>query len=185
MNHPFEFIPPHLLRLMTEGCVLWFYDNYRSRQEMAKQGEQFWIEDGELYTKTVRMFQSKDIINGEKARCRLESELGQYREVDVEFVVGEHSFRYMNCERLDKSLQEEFRRKYQIPFLPATHSYYDLIDEINPHKAISFHKRKVTKLDAFDAKKSKIAVFSWLLKKYPNAVIIPEFGIGGGGYLYY
>lgn len=176
------FIPPHLLRLMNEGYILWFYNNYRSRRETTKEGEQFWVEDDVLCTKSIGMYKSKEIFKGEKARYRFESELGQYREVDVEFVVGEHSFRYMNCERLDKSLQEEFRRKYQVPFLPATHSYYDLIDEITPYKAISFHKRKVAKVNAFDAKKSKIAVFSWLLKKYPNAVIIPEFGIGGGGW---
>lgn len=177
-----DYIPPHLLRLMGEGYILWFHDNYRSRRDMAKAGEQFWIENGELCTKTVRMYKSKEISKGDKARYQLESELGQYRHVDVDFTLGDHSFRYMNYERLDKTLKEEFRRKFQIPFLPDTHSYYDLIDEIQPTKAISFHKRKVAKLDAFDAKKSKIAVFAWLLKKYPNAIIIPEFGIGGGGW---
>lgn len=175
-------IPPHLYRLMCEGYILWFYNNYRSHRTMTKEGEQFWIEDGVLHTKSIGMYKSKEIIKGEKAHYRFESELGQYQHSDVEFTIGEYSFRYTNHERLEKTLPEEFRRKLRIPFLPATHSYYDLIDDITQMKAISFHKRKIAKVDAFDAKKSKIAVFGWLLKKYPSAVIIPEFGIGGGGW---
>lgn len=149
---------------------------------MTKEGEQFWIEDGVLHTKSIGMYKSKEITKGERALYRFESELGQYQHSDAEFTIGDYTFRYSNHGRLEKTLQEEFRRKLHIPFLPDTHSYYDLIDEITAMKAISFHKRKVAKVDAFDAKKAKIAVFGWLLKKYPNSVIIPEFGIGGGGW---
>lgn len=111
-----ELIPPHLHSLMSEGYVLWFHDNFRSRREMAKAGEQFWIEDGELYTKTVRMYKSKEISKGDKARYQFESELEQYRHVDVDFTLGDHSFRYMNYERLDKTLKEEFRRNFKSLF---------------------------------------------------------------------
>lgn len=175
-------IPPHLLRLMNDGYILWFYNNYRSRRTFVKEGEQFWIIDGVLHTKSIGMYKSKEITIGDRALYRLESELGQYQHSEVEFTIGDYSFRYSNHERLEKTLQEEFRRKLCIPFLPATHSYYDLIDEILPMKAISFHKPRVVKTEAFDAKKAKISVFGWLLKKYPDAVIIPEFGIGGGGW---
>lgn len=150
---------------------------------MAKEGEQFWIEDGELCHKTVRMFKSKEVSRGEKALRRFERELEAYlNKADVEFSIGDFSFRYINVERYGKTLKEELRQRLQIPFLPDTHSYYDLIDDIAPLTLISFHKRKIPKAEAFDAKKAKVSVFGWLLKKYPQAVIIPEFGIGGGSY---
>lgn len=178
-----NFIPPHLLRLMNDGYVVWFYDNYRTRRDMAKEGEQFWIENGELHHKTVRMFKSKEISKGERAERKFKSELSTYgSESNVELTVGNETFRWINIERFGKTFEEEFRKRYQIPFLPETHSYYDLIDHISPTTVISLHKRKITKPEAFDAKKAKISVFGWLLKKYPNSVIIPEFGIGGGGW---
>jgi hypothetical protein len=178
-----SFIPTHILRLLKEGYVVWFHDNYRSRSDSPKQGEQFWIEDSEFCHKTVRMYKSKEITKGSQAQRKFESELSSYSsESNVELTVGNDSFRWINIERMGKSLREELRKRYRIPYLPDTHSYYDIIDDISPTTVISFHKRKIAKIDAFDAKKSKIAVFGWLLKKYPNSVIIPEFGIGGGGW---
>lgn len=176
-------IPPHLLRLMGEGYVLWFHDNYRSRSNSPKQGEQFWIENGELHHKTVRMFKSKEISKGERAQRKFESELSTYSsESNVELTVGDETFRWINIERFGKTLREELRKRLRIPYLPDTHSYYDIIDNISPTTIISFHKRKIAKTEAFDAKKAKVSVFGWLLKKHPNSVIIPEFGIGGGGW---
>jgi len=184
MSDFFEItIPPHLLRHLREGYVVWFHDNYRSCKDSPKQGEQFWIEDGELCHKTVRMYKSKEVSKGAIAQRKFENELSSYgSESNVELTVGDDSFRYINIERMGKTLKEELRKRYRIPYLPDTHSYYDVIDDISPTTIISFHKRKIAKVDAFDAKKSKIAVFGWLLKKYPNSVIIPEFGIGGGGW---
>lgn len=183
-SDPLEtFIPAHLLRLMNEGYVLWFHDNYRSRSDSPKQGEQFWIENGELHHKTVRMYKSKEISKGERAQRKFESKLSTYSsESNVELTVGDETFRWINVERLGKTLREELRKRLKIPYLPDTHSYYDLIDDISPTTVISFHKRKITKTEVFDAKKAKISVFGWLLKKYPDALIIPEFGIGGGGW---
>lgn len=178
-----SFIPTHILRLLGEGYIVWFHDNYRSRSDSPKQGEQFWIEDGEFCHKTVRMYKSKETTRGPLAQRKFESELSSYgSESNVELTVGDYTFRWINIERFGKTLKEEFRKRLRIPYLPDTHSYYDVIDGISPNTVISFHKRKIAKVDAFDAKKSKIAVFGWLLKKYPNSVIIPEFGIGGGGW---
>lgn len=178
-----SFIPVHLLCLMREGYVVWFYDNYRSRREMTKEGEQYWIENGELHTKTVRMYKSKDVTKGDDAAIHFRRDLKSYTDAEVEYVVGEQRlFRFGGISRDEITMHQLFRVNLSLPCLPLTHSYYDLIDDMTCRKALSFHKRKIAKIDAFDAKKSKIVVFGWLLKKYPNSVIIPEFGIGGGGW---
>lgn len=178
-----SFIPTHLLRLMREGYVVWFYDNYRSRREMTKEGEQYWIENEELYTKTVRMYKPKDVTKGDDAARHFKRDLKSFTDAEVEYIVGEQRlFRFGGISRDEITMHQLFRVNLSLPYLPSAHSYYDLIDEMTCRKGLSFHKRKIAKVDAFDAKKSKIAVFGWLLKKYPNSVIIPEFGIGGGGW---
>ena len=178
-------LPYPLQDLLNEGYVLWFTrGRSKERYNEPKTGQQFWLEDGELLTHNVHPYHKKELKTGSRAWRVLENELKHYAHVNFDFrIVGQknHWHQY-NENGLYKSIDTAVKQalKYiEMPTPPAHISTYALIEEMVPDTVLTFHKRKQPNLNAFRAGDAKTVVFKWLHKRYPDAVIVPEFGIGG------
>lgn len=176
MNKP-NIVPPHLERLLRNGYVVWFYDIRPFSSQTTKEGEQFWLDDGQLHHKTVRMFHSKKIRTGVNALDKFETVLRNYQTQKLHLFIGEHHVEYSGHIDLNIFLRRTLRESFQLPSLPSWCSYQNLIDRIVPSQCYSCHKPKIVKTSAFNANKAKVTVFEWLSKKYPDAVIVPEFSM--------
>ena len=176
-------LPYPLQDLLNEGYILWFSKGQSKDSKYPKTGQQFWLEVEELHTHNVDPFHKKELKKGERAWGMLKYELERYSQVSFCFrLTGERGLNTFNEYSRHQTLQMAVKHalKYTIcPEPPANFLPHDFIEEIIPDTIITFHKRKQPNLNAFRAGDAKTVVFKWLHKRYPNAVIVPEFGIGG------
>lgn len=180
-------VPWMIEKLLDNGYVVWFVDGRSSsRNGGIKIGQQFWLEDGELVTHNVHPYHRKETRKGWHAWRTFERELESYSQCRFSFtIVGDDPFHfhYYVGDFSDRSLRDTINHaiKYvDMPMAPAHVPDYDLIENITPDTIITFHKRKQTNTSAFRAGDAKAVVFKWLQKRYKDAVIVPEFGIGSG-----
>jgi len=178
-------IPPHLKRLMQEGFVIWIYNTRRDPKE-PKQGEQFWLEGGELHAKSTRMFEKKDVYVAGEAVEMFKNMLGSLAKGEMTVRMGDSQISVLHEDdrrrTFEKTLDDVLFKMCRIPQLPKGISKYDIPDELRCKLEWSCHRRRQKKVDAYDAQKAKVDVFRWMLQRYGDAVIIPEFGIGGGAW---
>ncbi|AHJ13116.1 hypothetical protein [Sulfurospirillum multivorans] len=177
-------LPWMLENLLNDGYVVWFVNGRSARDGYAKTGQQFWLLDGELTTHNVDPYHRKEVKTGWHAWRKLKSELDNYASGHFEFkIIGTQGWHtHYNGDFRGRTLKDEVASalKYtDMPILPPHFSTYELIEEMHPKTIITFHKRKQPNTNAFRASDAKSVVFQWLNKRYPDAIIVPEFGIGG------
>ena len=180
MEEDFIFtLPFPLQNILDEGYVLWFANGRSLRDKsVQKTGQQFWLENGELHTHNVDPYHKKDLRTGWHAWRKLEHELECYRAQRFYFkIIGEDGW-YMARDFV-QSIKDSIRWS-TCPMPPPHCSLYDFVEEMVPEVFITYHKRKQVNQNAFRASDAKAVVFKWLHKKFPEAVIVPEFGIGSG-----
>ncbi len=178
-------LPWMIENLLNDGYVVWFAKGRYYDGKEAKTGQQFWLENGELFTKNVDPYHKKVLLDGWHAWRKLKHELENYERGDFNFrIIGDDCWHtHYDSEWSETSLENDIKRvlKYErmMPAIPQNISMYDLIEKIIPLTVLTFHKRKQANINAFRAGDAKTVVFKWLHKRHPNAIIVPEFGIGG------
>lgn len=180
-----EFKLPWMIdNLLNDGYVVWFAKG-RYHHAEVKTGQQFWLENGELYTKNVDPYHRKELLDGSRAWRKLKHELENYARCNFNFKLlganGWHTYydREWDNLSLENSVKRALKYTQMMPAIPQNISMYDLIEEIMPLTTITFHKRKKANVNAFRAGDAKAVMFKWLNKRFTNAIIVPEFGIGG------
>ena len=180
-----EFKLPWMIEnLLNEGYVVWFVKG-RYNDTEVKTGQQFWFENGELFTKNVDPYHRKELLDGWHAWRKLKHELENYERSNFSFkLIGDDCWHtHFDSEWDTTSLENDVKRalKYikMMPKIPQDISMYDLIEKMTPLTTITFHKRKKANVNAFRAGDAKAVMFKWLNKRFSNAIIVPEFGIGG------
>lgn len=177
-------LPWMIDNLLNDGYVVWFAKG-RYHQAEVKTGQQFWLENGELYTKNVDPYHRKELLDGFRAWRKLKHELESYARCNFNFkLIGDdcwhsHYDSEWDVISLENSVKRALKYTQMMPAIPQNISMYDLIEVIMPLTTITFHKRKQANINAFRAGDAKAVMFKWLNKRYSNAIIVPEFGIGG------
>lgn len=170
-------LPYPLQNILDDGYILWFANGRSLRDKsVQKTGQQFWLENGELHTHNVDPYHKKDLRTGWHAWRKLECELGRYEHQRFHFkIIGEDGWHM--ARDFAQSIKDSIRWS-TCPKPPPGFSLYSFVEEMAPEIFITYHKRKQANTSAFRAHDAKAVVFQWLHKKYPSAVIVPEFGIG-------
>lgn len=176
-----DFCPSFLKNLLKSGNVVWFVEGEKpSKEKRQKQGQQFWIENNILHTQTIKMFYSKNIKTGQYAESVLKRYLDDLKRASGRFEIkNSNTFWFKEDGKLKDAVKDLMERiGLSTKKKHRKGSYLDQIDAMWSNMELHWHKKREKKIDSFDASKSKAAVFKWMNKKYPDAIIVPEFGIG-------